>query len=101
MGPVKQYVDEKVDAPMTVVIYPGNDCSYWYYEDDGRSFDYRKGAWMGIDMIWDDGPRRLTMSLRNGSRMLPPARRNIDIRIAGEKTVRSVVFEGKAVEAKL
>jgi alpha-glucosidase (family GH31 glycosyl hydrolase) len=85
---------------MTVVVYPGNDCSYSYYEDDGKSFEYRKGARMEIDMIWDDGPRRLRMSLRQGSRMLPPARRNIDIRIAGEKAVRSIVFEGKPVDVR-
>ena len=49
LGPIKQYVDESVDAPLTLVVYPGADGSFMVYEDDGRSFDYRKGAWMGIE----------------------------------------------------
>jgi hypothetical protein len=33
--------------------------------------------------------------------MLPPNRRTIEVRRAGEKTTRSVVFEGKPTELKL
>ena len=101
MGPVKQFVDEKVDGPLTLVIYPGVDGSFSLYEDDGRSFDYRKGVWMGIDIAWTDSTRRLTMNLARGSRMLPPTPRNIEVRIAGEKAAKPVVFEGKTVDVRL
>jgi alpha-glucosidase/alpha-D-xyloside xylohydrolase len=101
MGPVKQYLDEKVDGPLSLVIYPGADGTFSLYEDDGRSFDYRKGAWMGMDIAWSNSTRRLTLNLAPGSRMLSPARRNIDVRIAGEKTVKPVVFEGKTVDVRL
>ena len=57
-GPVKQYVDEPVDAPLSVVVYPGADGIFLLYEDDGRSFAYRKGAWMGLEMAWRDRDRR-------------------------------------------
>ena len=33
--------------------------------------------------------------------MLPPNRRAIDIRVAGEKVVKTIVFEGKDVEVRL
>ena len=29
--------------PLGILIYPGNDASFLLYEDDGKSFDYRKG----------------------------------------------------------
>ena len=77
MGPVKQYVDEKVDGPLTLVVYPGADGSTSLYEDDGRSFDYRKGQFMRIAIAWQDAERRLTLTLAPGSRMLPPGSRNL------------------------
>ena len=64
LGPVKQYTDEPVDAPLTVAIYPGADGAFTLYEDDGRSFDYQQGDWMGIEMRWDDRLRRLRFTRR-------------------------------------
>lgn len=99
LGPVKQYVAEKVDSPLTVMIYPGADGSFLLYEDDGESFRYRQGAWMGIAMNWDDQSRKLRMSLANGSRMLPPLRREIEVNVQGKK--HPVVFEGRPIEVTL
>src|SRR5439155_6015614 len=47
-GPVKQYAAEKAAGPLTMVIYPGADGAFDLFEDDGRSFDYERGAWMGV-----------------------------------------------------
>lgn len=101
MGPVKQYVDEPTTAPLTLTVYPGTDSTSSVYEDDGKTFDYRNGAWMGITMKWRDADRRLTLELTPGSRMLPPAKRPIDVRMAGTQTVKSVVFDGKVLEVRL
>jgi alpha-glucosidase/alpha-D-xyloside xylohydrolase len=100
LGPIKQHVDEKVDAPLTLVVYPGADGAFTIYEDDGRTFEYRKGAWMGIETVWRNADRRLTLSLAPGSRMLPPARRAIEVRVAGEKSSKSAVFDGRRVEVR-
>ena len=75
LGPVKQYVDEAVDAPLEVVVYPGADGAFAIYEDDGKTFDYRKGAWMRTAMTWNDATRTLSIRLAPKSRMLPPAKR--------------------------
>ena len=98
LGPVKQYVEETVEAPLTLVVYPGTDAASSVYEDDGKTFDYRKGAWMRIEMGWRDAERRLTLRLARGSRMLPPARRTIEVRVAGERATRTVVFDGRPLE---
>jgi len=47
---LKQYTDEKIDDPLELHVYPGADGSYLLYEDDGKSFNYRRGEWMGIEM---------------------------------------------------
>jgi alpha-glucosidase/alpha-D-xyloside xylohydrolase len=95
LGPVKQFVDEKVDGPLSVSIYPGADSYFLLYEDDGRSFDYRKGDWMGIGMTWHDAPRKLDIVLAPGSRMLAPSPRTIEIELAGVRKVAQ--FEGRPV----
>jgi alpha-glucosidase (family GH31 glycosyl hydrolase) len=99
MGPVKQYTDEAVDGPLTIAIYPGANGSFLLYEDDGKSFDYRKGAWMGVQMTWNDARRTLSLRLAPGSRMLPPARRALEIQLGG--TSKSAVFEGRPLDIKL
>ena len=91
LGPVKQYTNEPVDAPLTVKVYPGGDASFLLYEDDGASFNYRKGSWMGIAMTWSDQDRKLTLRLEKGSRMLFPVKR-MEIKMG--ELVRSLIFDG-------
>jgi alpha-glucosidase/alpha-D-xyloside xylohydrolase len=101
LGPVRQWADEPVDAPLTLVVYPGADGAASLYEDDGRTFEYRKGAWMRIEMAWRDGDRHLSLRLARGSRMLAPARRAIEVRVAGERGTRTIVFDGRPMETSL
>jgi alpha-glucosidase/alpha-D-xyloside xylohydrolase len=98
MGPVRQYTSEPVEGPLTLVVYPGADGSFLLYEDDGQTFDYRKGEWMGIAMQWRDAQRRLTLQLAPGSRMLPPVKRAIDVRLAGSTATKPVVFTGQTLQ---
>jgi alpha-glucosidase/alpha-D-xyloside xylohydrolase len=98
MGPVKQYTAEKVDAPLDVQVYPGADGGFLMYEDDGSSFEYRKGAWMGIQMAWNDARKVLTLRLANGSRMLPPVKREIRVKLGDVS--KSAVFEGRNLEVR-
>jgi alpha-glucosidase (family GH31 glycosyl hydrolase) len=96
IGPLRQYVDEKVDEPLTIRIYSGNDAAFLLYEDDGRSFNYRQGEWMGIQMTWNNLGRRLSLRLAEGSRMLPPAHRIFDIKL--DEVMRQIKFGGQAEE---
>jgi alpha-glucosidase (family GH31 glycosyl hydrolase) len=93
LGPVKQFTGEKVDQPLSVSIYPGRDASFLLYEDDGASFNYRKGEWMGIQMVWKDARRMLSLQLAPGSRLLAPGPRAIAVQLAG--AVRGITFDGK------
>ncbi len=101
MGPVREWTSQPVKDLLTLTVYPGADNTFTVYEDDGKTFDYRKGAWMGIVAQWRDAERRLTLSLAPGSRMLAPNRRAVEVRVAGTNTVRNVTFEGKTVEIKI
>jgi alpha-glucosidase (family GH31 glycosyl hydrolase) len=94
-GPVKQFVDEKVDDPLTISIYPGADSSFLLYEDDGISFNYCKGEWMGILMAWNDVRRTLKLELAPGSRVLSSQPRTVSIQLA--EMTKTVSFEGKPI----
>jgi alpha-glucosidase (family GH31 glycosyl hydrolase) len=96
LSPVKQFAGERVDQPLSISIYPGGDASFLLYEDDGSSFNYRKGEWMGIQMDWQDGNRTLTLRLAPGSQMLPPLRRNLEVKL--RQQTRSAIFDGSTLE---
>ena len=96
---MKQYLDEPVKEPLSVSIYPGADASFLLYEDDGSSFNYRKGEWMGIQMTWNDEHKTLQLQLAPGSRMLPPTQRTIVFHLADSS--RDVAFNGTPLEVAL
>jgi alpha-glucosidase (family GH31 glycosyl hydrolase) len=104
MGPVKQHTAERSATGsgsgadlLTLTVYPGADGTAMVYEDDGKSFEYRKGEWTGLQIEWSDSARRLTIRLAEGSRLLPPQQRRIEVRIAGvagSKPTRRATFDG-------
>jgi alpha-glucosidase (family GH31 glycosyl hydrolase) len=103
MGPVKQHTGERSAGGdlLVLTVYPGADGATTVYEDDGKSFDYRKGAWMGLRVEWSDSARRLTVRLADGSRMLPPDRRSLEVRVAGSKNTKQAVFDGRPLQIQL
>src|SRR5579864_7464252 len=96
LGPVKQHTNESVEQPLSISIYPGASGSFLLYEDDGRSFNYRKGEWIGTRLNWNDATKTLTLTLAPESRMLPPLRRNISVNVLGNE--KKLVFDGRQAE---
>jgi alpha-glucosidase len=70
-----QYTGEAPINPLTFQVYPDGQSSREYYEDDGLSFDYRKGAFLRERLTASDHPKALTLSVsaRQGT-YAPPAR---------------------------
>jgi alpha-glucosidase/alpha-D-xyloside xylohydrolase len=101
LGPVRQYIDERSDEPISLNVYPGANGSFTLYEDDGRSFDFQRGDWMGIDLRWTDAGRVLAMRLTAGSRFRPPTPRRFRVRIAGSRSSREMRFTGAPLEVRL
>jgi alpha-glucosidase (family GH31 glycosyl hydrolase) len=62
MGPVKQYVGETSNEPVTLKVYPGANGKFQLYNDDGSSFRYQQGDYMLITGEWNDSTRTLTLS---------------------------------------
>jgi alpha-glucosidase (family GH31 glycosyl hydrolase) len=98
MGPVKQYTEEKVDGPFEIHVYPGADGMFLLYEDDGKSFNFKKGEWTGIQMAWSDARRTLSMQVAAGSRVLGPPKRSMEVKL-GDAT-KALVFEGRTLSVR-
>ena len=96
VGPVKQYSAEPVDGPLEISIYPGADAAFLLYEDDGVSFNYRKGEWMGLQMAWGEAEKKFKLQLAPGSRMLPPVPRAITVKLGQVR--RNLAFDGNPIE---
>jgi alpha-glucosidase (family GH31 glycosyl hydrolase) len=101
MDPVKQHTEEKADAPLHLWVHPGADGAFSLYEDDGKTFDFRKGEFMRLALSWNDKRRRLNIRLAKGSKMLEPRKRNIVIHVSGESHTRDVIFEGRSLQVKV
>jgi alpha-glucosidase (family GH31 glycosyl hydrolase) len=98
-GPVKQYTEEKAEEPITLVVYPGSDGEFTLYEDDGRTFDFRRGEWRGTRLTWDDKLRQLSLAPAKGSKLSD--RRSFEIRLAAESRTRRISFAGRTTSIRL
>ncbi|MGQ8336205.1 TIM-barrel domain-containing protein [Sunxiuqinia sp. A32] len=66
MGPVEQYAGEKSGDPIQIRIYPGANGEFELYEDDGETFNYKKGEYSKILFQWDDSSKTLNISPQKG-----------------------------------
>jgi alpha-D-xyloside xylohydrolase len=66
------------------------------YEDDGNSFNYRQGEWMGLQMAWNDARKALSVRLASGGKVL--GKRELKVKMGSE--TKRASFEGRAVEVR-
>ena len=64
---VAEYTAAQIGKPVTINIYPGNDCDFTIYEDEGDNYNFEKGAFSTIPMTWNDKKKTLTIGQRQGS----------------------------------
>jgi alpha-glucosidase len=60
LGPVLQYAEQASAEPLELQIYPGQDATFDFVEDDGKTLAYQKGDLRTIHFTWDDAARRLS-----------------------------------------
>jgi len=67
MGPEIQYTAEKLDAPLTLLVYTGEDGYFSLYEDEGTNYQYENGAFARIPIRYNDLEKKLEIGKREGS----------------------------------
>ncbi|MDZ7342125.1 MAG: DUF5110 domain-containing protein, partial [candidate division KSB1 bacterium] len=66
MGPFKQYSSEKPEDPIELRIYPGADAVFVLYEDENDNYNYEKGIYATIPILWNEKTQTLTIGRRKG-----------------------------------
>lgn len=70
MAPLVQSTEEKPDGPLTLRVFPGDECAGSVYQDDGVSYDFRKGAYLREKFscsVGADGAVTVTMAAPEGA----------------------------------
>lgn len=98
-GPVRQYVREAVDEPLTLRVYPGADGRFALYEDDGESFRYQRGEFTRVVCEWRD--RERTLTLRVDGRGQPVTDRRMRACLAGSTATEEITLTGAVTVVKL
>jgi alpha-D-xyloside xylohydrolase len=83
MGPERQFADEKPGAPLELRLYPGSDCHFDLYDDEGDSYRYEQGlcTWQSIN--WQEKEHMLTVEPRQGFYEGMPQKQAFRITLAG------------------
>lgn len=99
LGPVKQHVDETSAEPVELRIHPGADGQFQLYEDDGETFDYRRGRYRLTELRWNDAKRMLTVRPLTGPSAptdpLPPLPCRFNVVVAGGHRHAELSYDGQ------
>lgn len=66
VGPEIQYTTEKSADPIRLYVYTGSDGTFDLYEDENITYDYEKGEFTFIPIIYNEENKQLTIGKREG-----------------------------------
>jgi alpha-glucosidase len=61
--PLVQSTNEPPVGPLTLRVYPGDDCHGDLYMDDGKTYDFRKGAYLRLHFTCSVAQNTLTVQI--------------------------------------
>ena len=96
LGREVEYTAQEQDHALTLHVYTGADARFTLYEDEGTTYDYEKGAFSRIPIVWNEAERQLTIGEREGSFEGMPTVRTITVRLIAPKgvTTHMVTYNG-------
>lgn len=97
LSPVRQYTDEETAEPTEIIIFPGTDGAFAFYDDDGISYDYEHGEYQRIPMRWNDREWALTLGAQEG-RLRREQR--FAVRLRGGKETREITYTGEEMTVR-
>lgn len=66
-GPELQYTSEKPADTLTLFVYTGKDASFTLYEDENTNYNYEKGAFSKIPLVYNEATKQLSIGHREGT----------------------------------
>jgi alpha-glucosidase len=100
LQPLVQSTSERPDGPLTLRVYPGDDCGGTLYLDDGSTFEYRDGAFLRLHFSCEKTASGWKVSIGPHQGRYKPWWSAIQITLFGWDAPRGLVsVQGKALSA--
>ena len=93
-----QFAAEQTGKPIDLIVYPGADGAFDFYDDAGDGYGYERGEYCLLPMRWDDTSRTLTLGEQLGTF---PASYTFNVRAVDGGEAKTVTYTGKAVSIAL
>jgi alpha-D-xyloside xylohydrolase len=97
LGPDVQYATEKNWQNLELRIYPGADAELVLYEDENDNYNYEKGIYSTIKMVWNDSKHTLTIGDRQGTFPGMLKARTFRVVLVGDHKEKSIQYNGQAI----
>ncbi len=101
IGPAIQYTHEKLNAPLKIRVYAGEDGAFTLYEDEGINYNYEQGKYSTISFHWSEEKGILTIGERKGAFEGMPETREFEVILVNGETPSTFDFDqqkGKKVQ---
>lgn len=83
LGPTVQYSTERPWDTLEIRVYPGANGRFILYEDENDNYNYEKGQYSTIEIVWDNKKQTLAILDRKGSFPGMLSQRVFNIKLAG------------------
>ena len=96
-----QYVDERPNTNISLLIYPSEYSVYELYEDDGKSLDYQKGVYAITKMESRLAPNEWTLKITSPKGNYKPVSHDYSVSVYLDKKPTLVTVADKYVDGWL
>ena len=98
VSPARQYTEEPTEEPTEILVFPGADGSFIFYDDDGISYAYEQSEYQRIPMRWNDKEGVLTLETQEGNMRKEQRMR---IRRFGTQEAKEILYTGTEQAVRL
>ena len=98
MGPELQYTGEKPADPLTLYVFDGKDGRFTLYEDEGTTYGYEKGAFVTLDIAYDNAGKKLSIGKWQGEYPGMLKERTIQVKLVSKECKGGIDYTGFPVK---
>lgn len=95
-----QYANVADWQNLDITVYPGANATFTLYEDEGDNYNYQKGMYSEIPLIWNNSTRTLTIGKRSGQFTGMHTQRTFQLHLPGGSST-TVSYDGTPQRVKL
>jgi alpha-glucosidase len=86
LQPLVQSTSETPKGPLTLRVYPGQDCNGSLYIDDGQSFGYKRGNFLRMEFTCSENPNGVTIHIGPHQGNYVPWWKNVQLEVYGSNS---------------